>query len=322
MIEDRIFKTFPDGLFKPYIEKFVEFKRSKGVKFGYSALVRMKALNYDLDSYGQLNVTKEIAEKIMLPRDDDAKYVRAVRIGLLRQFLDFMNLIGIECYRIPKHITKSVSCDFRPYIFSDDELGRLFLAADSLRQWEHVERRNEIYPILLRLLASSGIRIGEALHLKPSDIDINTGVMRVINGKNGVSRYVPLSDSMLEHLTPYWNRFQNDPLLFTSRKTGGAYAYGSIRHTYVNLCHEARIYRADGSVPNMHSLRHTFCTKSLSKLLESGMDLYTAVPVLAAYVGHINFRDTEVYIHFSESGFNTFLEKQSHLERIIPEVTP
>ena len=55
-------------------------------------------------------------------------------------------------------------------------------------------------------------------------------------------------------------------------------------------------------------------------MLNEGMDLYTAVPILAAYVGHVNYADTEKYIHFTEQDYENFISKESFLGMIIPEV--
>lgn len=320
MVTDREFQNYSEGIFKPYFEKFIEFKRSKGEKVGHSALVRMKALNNELNSYGILGVTKEIAEEILSPKDGVSENTRYARISFLRQFLKFMNAFGIKCYQIPYRYSKSIHCEFRPYIFSDDEIKRLIAAADSLTDWQHSYRRCDIYPVIIRLLVSTGMRISEVLHLKPGDIDIGAGVVKVINGKNGVSRYIPMSDSMVGCMKPYLQAHKNDPWLFTSPVTGSCYSDGTVRRVYKNMCESAHIYRDDGKVPNMHSLRHTFCTKSLDQLLASGMDIYTAVPILAAYVGHVNFRDTEAYIHFTETSYGVFQEKQASLLGLIPEV--
>lgn len=320
MVADREFQNYSEGIFKPYFEKFIEFKRSKGEKVGHSALSRMKALNDELNSYGVLNVTKEIAERILAPKDGISGNTRYARISFLRQFLNFMNTLGIGCYQIPYRYTRSIHCEFRPYIFSDEELKRLFAAADSLTDWHHSCRRHDIYPVIIRLLVSTGMRISEALHLKPGDIDIDSGIVKVINGKNGVSRYVPMSDSMAQYLKPYLQAHMNDPWLFTSPLTGSFYSDATVRHIYKAMCRTAGIYKSDGKVPNLHSLRHTFCTKSLDQLLVSGMDIYTAVPILAAYVGHVNFRDTESYIHFTEISYDAFQEKQASLQALIPEV--
>lgn len=321
MINDKEFLNYSEGIFKSYFEKFIEFKRSKGEKVGHCALVRLKFLNDELNSYGILCVTKEIAEEILKPREGISEFTRYARMSFLRQFLNFMNTLGIGCYRIPFRYTRAVHCEFRPYIFSDEEINRLFQVADSLDMGKQSNRRNDIYPVIIRLLVSTGMRISEVLHLKPEDIDIEAGVVKVVNGKNGVSRYIPMSDSMIDFLAPYLSENIDKPWLFTSPVTGSFYSDATIRHTYKNICRIADIQRDDGTVPNLHSLRHTFCTKSLNKLLESGMDIYTAVPILAAYVGHVNFRDTEAYIHFTESGYADFQKKQAAIHKLIPEVS-
>jgi len=50
------------------------------------------------------------------------------------------------------------------------------------------------------------------------------------------------------------------------------------------------------------------------------MDVYEAVPILSAYVGHVNLRDTEKYIHFTEQDYQEFVFKESSLRKLIPEV--
>ena len=55
-------------------------------------------------------------------------------------------------------------------------------------------------------------------------------------------------------------------------------------------------------------------------MLDSGIDLYVAVPVLAAYVGHVNLTDTERYIHLTEHGYEEFVRREGALKTLIPEV--
>lgn len=320
MVNDREFQQYSDGIFKPYFEKFIEHKRSKGVKVVHSALSRMKYLNDALNKSGEVHVSRETAESILAPREGISETTRYNRISLLRQFLNFMNAMGIECWRIPERYSKSVHSEFRPYFFSDEEIADLLDAADNLRNWDHAQRRSDIYPVLLRILAGTGMRVSEAISLKPADVNINDGIIKVINGKNGVCRYVPMSESLTGVVRDYLSLHLEDEWLFTSPKTGSCYSYATVRHMFKKLCIQANIFRVDGELPNIHSLRHTFCTKSLEQLLKEGMDIYVAVPILAAYVGHVNFRDTERYIHFTERDFASFQEMQKSLRHLIPEV--
>lgn len=319
MINDREFQPYQDGMFKPYFKKFIEYKRSKGEKVTHSAISRMKYLNDVMNSYGTLEITRQMADELLAPRPGVSEVTRYTRISYLRQFLAFLSTIGIQCYQLPWRYTRSLHCQFRPYIFSDDEIIRLVDVADNLRRWQHRERRTEIYPIIIRILAGTGMRISEVLVLKRSDIDCDNGVIKAINGKNSVSRYIPMSDSLNSVIREYMTAI-GDELLFKSSRTGRAYSYSTVREMFCKLCTLAGIYRPDGATPNIHSLRHTFCSKSLEQMLSSGMNFYTAVPVLAAYVGHVNLRDTEKYIHFTDSGYRDFLVKEDSLRTLIPGV--
>lgn len=320
MLEDKELLSYSNGLFKPYFEKFILYKRSKGEKVTHSALSRMKYLNDALNSYRTLEVTREIADEILAPKPDVSDFTRYTRITHLRQFLDFLGLLGVRCCRLPSRYTRPPHCQFRPYIFSDSEIARLINAADNVRIWNHRGRHTKIYPVIIRILIGTGMRIGEVLALKRSDIDCENGVIKVINGKNGVCRYIPMADSLKAALQSFMIADSDNELLFPSPETGNAYCHKTISSMFHKFCVSAEIFRADGTTPNMHSLRHTFCSKSLEQLLASGKDLYTAMPILAAYVGHVNFRDTEIYIHFTENGYKEFLKKEATLGRLIPEV--
>lgn len=321
MVNDREFLRYSEGVFKPYFEKFIEHKRSKGEKVRHAALERMKRLNDALNKTGELHVTKETVERILAPEEGVSETTRYYMASFLRQFLNFMNAIGIECYRVPDGYVGSLRSEFRPYIFPDREIEALLKEADNLPDWKHSQRRRDIYPVLFRMLAGTGMRVGEALNLKPNDVDIDNGVVNVLNGKNGICRYVPMSESLSLVVRSYWLAHSEDDWLFTSPQTGSRYSYDTINSMFKKLCVKASIRRPNGTPPNLHSLRHTFCTKSLEQLLATGMDIYTAVPILSSYVGHVNFRDTERYIHFTEIDYNAFQERQKSLRRIIPEVS-
>ena len=93
-----------------------------------------------------------------------------------------------------------------------------------------------------------------------------------------------------------------------------------MKYMFPKMFKAADIYMADGRTPNIHSIRHTFCTRSLEKMLDGGMNIYTDIPILAAYVGHVNYMDTEKYIHLTEQGHEDFIKKEASLGSIFPEV--
>lgn len=62
-------------------------------------------------------------------------------------------------------------------------------------------------------------------------------------------------------------------------------------------------------MPRLHDFRHTMASKAFQKLINSGMSIYTALPLLAAYLGHKNLSSTEKYLWLLESTIEDFNEK-------------
>lgn len=323
MINDKEFLKFEDGFFKPYFEKFIEFKRSKGEKVAHSTMIRLRKLNNSLNCYHVNHISEQMVEELLAPREGLSESERQYMTSNLRQFCSFLTLLGIDAAVVPPKYMRAARSAFRPYIFSDDELHRLANAADTLPAAKRSNAHQQVYPVLVRLLIGTGMRIGEVLALNRADVDPSDGVINVVNGKNGVSRFIPVADSLKKVLYGYAETIDmsdEDKPFFTSSYTGGHLTYDAMKYMFPKLFKAAGIYMADGKTPNIHSIRHTFCTRSLEKMLESGMDFYTAIPILAAYVGHVNYMDTEKYIHFTEQGHEDFVKKEASLGNLFPEV--
>ena len=323
MINDKEFLKFEEGFFKPYFAKFIEFKRGKGEKVAQSTMIRLRKLNNSLNCYNVSHISEQMVEELLAPRGGLSESERQYMTSSLRQFCSFLTLLGIDAAIVPPKYMRAARSEFRPYIFSDNELHRLASAADALPPARRSSVHQQVYPVLVRLLIGTGMRIGEVLALTRADVDPSNGVINVINGKNGVSRYIPVADSLKKILHDYAETIDmvegNKPF-FTSSYTGEHLTYSAMKYMFPKMFRAAGIYMADGKTPNIHSIRHTFCTRSLEKMLESGMDVYTAVPILAAYVGHVNYMDTEKYIHFTEQGHEAFIQKESSLGKLFPEV--
>ncbi len=323
MINDKVFLGFGDGFFKPYFEKFIEFKRGKGEKVTRSTMMRLKKLNNLLNAYHVSYISEQMVEELLAPHDGLSECERQYMTSSLRQFCSFLALHGIDTAIVPPKYMRSVRCEFRPYIFTDDELYRLTKAADTLPSARRSNTHQQVYPVLVRLLVGTGMRIGEVLALTRADVDLSNGIINVINGKNGVSRYILVSVSLKKVINDYAKTIDmtdEDKPFFISSYTGSHLTYDAMRYMFSKMFKTADVYMADGKTPTIHSIRHTFCTKSLEKMLEIGMDVYTAIPILAAYVGHMNYIDTEKYIHFTEQGHSDFLQKESSLGKLFPEV--
>ena len=53
----------------------------------------------------------------------------------------------------------------------------------------------------------------------------------------------------------------------------------------------------------MHDLRHTFAVHSLNQMVQQGMDIYCALPILSTYLGHASVAATEKYVRLTEEAY-------------------
>lgn len=323
MGNDILETVFEDGFFKPYFVQFVGYRRGLGEKVSRGTLWRLEKLNRQLNASGCSCISREMAEALLAPRGGLSETLRFQMVSDLRRFSEFLREQGVDAAAVPKGFMKTPRSGFRPYIFSSGEELAVINAADHYPDGKGSGSRQLVCPVITRLLFGTGMRIGEALSLTMGDVDGEAGVVKVIHGKNGVSRFIPVSESLRDVLAGYIEtvgpRDAGAPF-FMSAATGQAYSYGGMLRIFQRVFADAGVRRENGKLPNIHSIRHTFCTKSLSAMLASGMDVYTAVPILAAYVGHVSYADTERYIHFTEQDYEDFLEAESSLGALIPEV--
>ena len=106
---------------------------------------------------------------------------------VVRQFLHYLSLSGEKVFipAVPK-----VHEDYIPYLFSDDELSRIFNSADRIIQ--HDRKADPMlpveFPVILRLLYSCGLRIGETVRIDMRDVDVENGLFRLVNTKGDKQR--------------------------------------------------------------------------------------------------------------------------------------
>ena len=323
MIKDKEYSTFEKGIFKPYFGKYIKFKRSKGEKVARSTLISLRQLNNLLNQYDKLEITKEMIEEILSPKDNISPHSRKTLITNLRHFSEFLQVLQIPSVSVSSSYYQVVEQKFKPYIFSKEDIKKLLCVTDKLPKANRSNHHIIVYPVLIRILFGTGMRISEVLALKVSDIDYQQGIIKVTNSKNNVSRLIPLSNSLIKTINKYLDNIidqSEEALLFVSPYTQKAYSYDAVKYMFQKICKMAGIYTEDNKLPNIHSLRHTFCTHSLEQMLENGMDVYSAIPILAAYVGHVNLVDTERYIHFTNIHYQDFIEQEEILGQLVPEV--
>lgn len=123
------------------------------------------------------------------------------RISFIINFARYLNNHDIPAALPDKAALRSAHESFKPYIFTHKQINEIFEMADQI-QPSH--RKSHIfYPVLLRTLYCTGIRIGEAINLTMQDVDLNAGTISVKDPKNRHDRMLPISGSLETYLQWY-----------------------------------------------------------------------------------------------------------------------
>lgn len=298
------------SIFAHFLQDFLNFKRNLGYKYNGNAYIL-----YDIDrciskkNIIQLSLSTEFIIDWCTKRNNEARRTWYGRIIVFREFTIYLRNNGIDVYVPPR--PKHPSDSYVPYVFTHDEIKRLFESADNLRL-EKYEMRSAIFsiPILLRFLYGTGLRLSEVLSLRDSNVNLENKTILAINCKNGKDRLIPISDTLAEACQTYL--YYRGLLNISSPKDGyfflsinGNKLYQTIVYRWYRVCLENAGIPFNGKArgPRLHDLRHTFAVHSMAAMVDAGMDMYVSLPILSTYMGHDSLRSTEYYIRLTAEMF-------------------
>lgn len=313
------------SVFAKEITEYVELKQAMGLWFRTAAenLYRFDRLCVELDIQAP-ELTDALISAWVAPRLGESKNTRAARITTLKGFADFLNSKGahIKWPRIPQ--SWQGQSEFVPYIFTFNEVTRILEVADTQPLPAHGSQFHIIFPAILRVLYGTGLRISEALHLKNADVDLQRGLLTIWNSKFDNSRCLPISASLRDELLRYEEQLKRpqECVYFFPNSKGEPYSQRTVYDKFRDVLWQSGIPHGGGRKgPRVHDFRHTFAVHSLQKCADAGIDTYTFLPVLAAYLGHKKVSTTEKYLRLTAEAHPAFLKKATVLsDTIIPEV--
>jgi integrase/recombinase XerD len=221
------------------------------------------------------------------------------RLFCLRRFLIHLRTME-PATEVPNNIVRARPRR-TPRLLTDKEITSLVEATARLRSCPAFWRFT--VSTLLGLLASTGMRIGEALRLKPEDahLSANPPYLSILDTKFGKSRVVVLHPSVADRLRDYAAKRatflrSNRAEAFLTRVTGKPLRYKTIRRTFVRVLPHAGIASARGAAVTLHSFRHSFAVKRLTLWHRAGENVSDLLPHLTVYLGHLDPRDTYWYL--------------------------
>jgi len=224
----------------------------------------------------------------------------ARRLSILRGFAKYRSASDPRTEVPPANLLPHRAHRPAPYIYTDNEVRHLIKAAMQLPSAGGLRRHT--YATLFGLIAVSGMRISELLHLDREDVDLKQAILTVRNGKFGKTRWIALHSSTRQALQQYGIKRDHlcpnpqVPSFFVSER--GVRLTGDIvRHTFVKLSRQIGLRSpTDSHGPRLHDFRHRFAVNTLLEWYRSDTDVNRHLLELATYFGHVHVTDTYWYL--------------------------
>ncbi len=207
------------------------------------------------------------------------------KISSIRSFYNYLlneNIIKINYF---KEISKIKKDGTLPKYIKDNDLEKLFNYFDKSKP---LDQRNLL---ILEMLYSTGIRVGELVNIRLNDIDHFNKSIKIL-GKGKKERIVFYGSFCEDALDLYLNsgrrellKQPNDYLLLNKNGTKLSSRYiGKMIDNVIKIC------EVDYHI-SPHTLRHTFATD----MLNAGADLMSVKELL----GHSSINTTSIYTHIT-----------------------
>lgn len=171
-----------------------------------------------------------------------------------------------------------------PVVLSSDEVKKILGVTKNFK-----------HNLLLMIIYSCGLRVGEAVNLKFEDVDFDRHMLKIRSGKGRKDRYTIISNAALASLKVYMKPFSPSDWIFPGTPSKNHITTRTAEKVFETALKNAAIKKSAG----IHSLRHSFATH----LLESGVD----IRYIQQLLGHVNLKTTEIYTHVSTK----------HIEKIV-----
>ena len=211
--------------------------------------------------------------------------------------------VGEQNIPIPVFLPKAPEY-YPAYIYTDDELKRLFDCALTYRKYRSFVNEPICIRYILMITYMLGLRISETLSLKIKDIDMDNMYVHIHCSKFYKSRLVTFNEqvSKLMQEILQWRSTQMSPMVedayvFINQK-GKPVNFVSLHQIFATIRKNAGLYFPDRGrhQPRIHDLRHTFAVDVLTNWYKSGKNVQDLLPKLSIYLGHLNVSFTSVYL--------------------------
>jgi integrase/recombinase XerD len=299
------------------ITTYVDLKQAMGMRF-HGAHMILKAFHRQAGDVDLAAVSPEVVTVFLRPRGPlTSTWLHKQRT--LRLFYQHWIARGMASEMPVPAATPRIRSTFVPHIYSDDELRRLLAGIDANQARVRSTIAAPTFRALLLLLYGAGLRLGEALALRPEDVDLSAGLILIRDTKFYKSRSLPIGPRLTQVLADYLEAVPTPRGLvstaFFPHRRGGRL---SMHTVWVNF--DALRTRV-GVHGRLHDLRHTFAVHRLLAWYREGADVQRCLPHLSTYLGHARIACTQHYLtmipellEHASRRFETYTESEVRYE--------
>jgi integrase/recombinase XerD len=279
------------------VEDYIALRRSLGFRLGPHPRLLADFVAY-VKAAGAETITIQLAVSWAAQPSDGNPGWWSQRLGVVRGFAAHLRAFDPDTEVPPIGLLPRRSYRPEPYVYLPEEITALMAAARAMAD----PLRAATLETLIGLIASCGLRPGEALGLKCDDLDWTEGLLDISNAKFNKHRKVPVHPSTLDALAAYAqmrDRYSPHPssATFFVSKTGTRLIHTKVDNTFAAIARRAGLPRP-GTVrpPRLHDLRHFFAISAVVSWYRAGLDVNAQLPLLSTVLGHADPANSYWYL--------------------------
>jgi integrase/recombinase XerD len=281
-----------------HVQDYLQLRRALGFKLERAGHLLPQLVAY-LEATGATTVTCDLAIAwARLPQHTQPNHW-AGRLAIARGFARYLQALDPATQVPPPGVFATRRHRPTPFLWSQRDVCRLLQSTRALRP----ALRAATYEALFGLLATCGMRVGEAVGLDRDDVDLQAGVITIRHAKFDRPRLVPLHPTVTEALSRYAaerERFCPRPhcRAFFVSCAGTRLDRSGVSKTLRKITTSLGI-RTETVHPRAHDLRHSFAVDTLIRWQRSGLSVDEHIATLSTYLGHVSPADTYWYLSAS-----------------------
>ncbi|WP_322041259.1 tyrosine-type recombinase/integrase [Burkholderia diffusa] len=280
------------------LAQYLDHRESLRYRQTHRGVLTQFVRDYAIEHPGEPVRVDHVLSWIM--RVSRAPQTQSAILGTVRGFLRFVQVADPATAVPDGHLLRS-PIRTPPFIWNAEQLRSILEAAANVRPRGGL--RANAYVTVLGLLASSGLRIGEALRLEVSDVHLDGAMPHLVvrETKFKKSRIVPLHPTTADHLRQYADRrsrrcHARQAHAFFETDRGQPLDQKYLERWFSGVTDKLGLRRLGGRRPTLHSLRHTFAVNRLTQWYNEQVPVWDLIPNLSVYLGHVSPSDSYWYI--------------------------